>query len=229
MHCSLAILSQTGTPDLLFTQFNQLSADWDRGLHKGDPMILLQNKLYEDGCPYVKDGKIHVVVVIRELKLPESGLNKSCTNEISKKMANYFDKITYSDSADLVLLQTSDGTVLKTHKKILSNSSIVFQRMFETDMAEKDKNVVNIIDFSGKVMEEFLKFISIGTANLKNVTVGIELYEVAKVYQVDLLLRLCAIAIESKIDIENVFEIVNFAAVHDEKESFATCCDIIGR
>lgn len=129
---------------------------------------------------------------------------------------------------DLVTLRTSDGVELKAFKNIISNGSVVFEKMFETDMVEKAECAVDVIDFSGEVMEELLRFMIIGKIQSIE-TVDIQLYKAATVYQVEDLQNVCLKSIENRISVNNFLEVLEFAYDHDVSEIFGRCCEFVGR
>lgn len=157
------------------------------------------------------------------------GIGSSVTSLIDVNTKNPFDNtfnaLTAAD-ADSVLLKTHDGMTLKACKQILGAHSSVFESMFEIDMQEASKKAVEIIDFSGSVMQELLRFIYSGEVRgIENIEV--ELYEAAKVYEIAELPELCLKSIVRSLTVANVFEIVVFADLHGVDDLFNECCEII--
>lgn len=225
MKCCLIVLDQQNYEDNKLMELSTISgSEWKKDQAKG-LRILPRDELYAGaGCRFLKNGKVHVVVVIRE----DSQSIIKTSNDKTNQSEKYFMMMTTMEPNDIVTLKTSDGTVLRAHKKIIGAKSIVLQKMFDTDMTEKKTKAVNIIDFSGRVMQELLKFICIGKACASE-EIMFELYEAAKAYQVDSLTVFCASAIESSIETSNVFKIAEHAALHEETKLFDSCCNFIGK
>lgn len=135
----------------------------------------------------------------------------------------FFALMTNTNPSNDVILQTSDGEQFKASISILSDNSVVFARMFANDMTEKSSGIVNVKDFSGAAMREFLRFICLGEIEQLE-DIALELYEVAKVYQVDNLKKLCLKSLESQITKENITRSLEFADLHGESQLFDSCC-----
>lgn len=205
----------------------RVGTEWEKDAGYGYDSLITQSELYDRESGFVKDGKLHLVVVIRESTLPQP--TKTEISSSDQDQANkFFSMVASKDYHDFVTLVTSDRTELKALKGIISEKSVVLQKMFEIDMVEKSEGVVKVIDFSGNVMQELLRFMSIGkVCNIDEIAV--ELYQASKTYQVDELLKICVHSIESTLDISNAFDVLPFADVNDEDELFDSCCNVIGR
>lgn len=168
---------------------------------------------------FIKDGKIHLMVVIRQNDMRgDIGQREGDSNPAKK----FFDAMSHADSGEIVTLRTMDGSEFKVVRSILIEKSVYFQKMFETEMREKSEGVVNVKDFSGAAVCEFLKFMCIGEIDaIENVDK--ELYEMAKVYEVEELLKKCLSSIESRIDAEHVVDILKFAYLHEIDGLFEQC------
>jgi len=80
--------------------------------------------------------------------------------------------------------------VLPCHRIILSSSSSVFERMFETNMAEAKSGEVEIEDMSASTLERLLEFTYTGeVTDMQDV---MELLYAADKYQMSDLVRMCA-------------------------------------
>lgn len=132
---------------------------------------------------------------------------------------------TVATSPDIVL-NTADGTQLKSYQNILAEKSPVFKAMFTHEMFKKLNGAIDIVDFSGAAMKELLRFMSIGVVNDFE-SIAKELYEVAKAYQVTSLRMLCYEQIRNQLDVSNVLEIAAFADLHGLEEFFHECCQLI--
>ena len=63
---------------------------------------------------------------------------------------------------------TLGEVIVHAHKNILGISSPVFEAMFTSDLQEKSKNQVKIIDMDSKAAFEFFKFIYTGETDKIN-------------------------------------------------------------
>lgn len=200
--------------------------EWNDQCH-GDYMLPLHNLYSDEGCNYVRDGKLHIQIVIQDRELPELVSMQAELNTLDSSLVSrvFTMNATVDES---VHLKTSDGIVLRAHRDIIGEKSEVFQKMFEADMVEKCKQEVNIIDFSGKAIEQLLQFMNIKRVNFTE-EIAAELYEAAKTYQVAELPEKCVIFIKSTLTSSNVGEFLQFADLNGEDGLFDACCDVIGR
>lgn len=145
------------------------------------------------------------------------------TDLMSHLQSVNFDSLVASDT-QLVTLKTSDGVELKACKEVLAAHSTVFESMFKIDMEEAASDKVEIIDFSGRVMKELLKFLYYGKVSEDLEDFDVELYHAAKVYDIDGLPEICYESIYNNLNAENVFKIVSFANLYDLDFLFYKCC-----
>lgn len=200
-------------------------------MHGGALKLLSHKALLKKRNRYIKDNKIHLIVIIK-LQSSNNNLDESMESSIKIEEPQFDDVFiaitTDNDFDDRITLQTADGLKLKALKTIITKKSPVFAAMFENDMVEKPRGVVEIIDFRRKVIAELLRCMYFGKVHsIKDF--DMELYSAAKVYQIEGLGDICLMSIEARIDPSNVFKIVEFADVHDELELFDNCSEIICR
>lgn len=115
----------------------------------------------------------------------------------------------------------ASGKEFKVHKNILSLESPVFLAMFECDLDEKANSSVSV-DFDPHVLSCMLKFIYSGKLpeNISSEN-SMDLYELAHMYQMDLLMRICYGHVSSlKIHEENALKLYEFAAKFEFKDLF---------
>lgn len=168
--------------------------------------ILLKN-VTTPGSRFVKDEKLLLVLIYSETDQDAVDAEMETETESTN---------------DIVILRTSDGGELQASCSVLSQNSIVFDRMFTNDMQEKANRCVDVKEFSAAAMRAFLSFINVGAVESLE-TIDMELYEVGDVYQVDKLKLLCSNSMVSRVtNSEHASEILQFAALHDEL--FDRCC-----
>lgn len=115
----------------------------------------------------------------------------------------------------------ASGQEFKVHKNILSLGSPVFLAMFECDLDEKKDNSVTV-DFDPHVFYCMLVFIYSGKLP-ENISseISMDLYELAHMYQMDLLMRICyGHVLSLKIHAENALKLYEFAAKFEIKDLF---------
>lgn len=74
-----------------------------------------------NGCKYVRDGKMHIQIVIQELESPDLVSMQAQLNALdSSLVSRVFAMNAKADDRETVKLKMSDGTILKAHKQIIS-------------------------------------------------------------------------------------------------------------
>lgn len=107
----------------------------------------------------------------------------------------------------------------KIHKCILGAASEVLMAMFTCGLDET-KNGSAKIDCDPEIFEYFIKFIYTGTwPEEKMPTVSFELYELANLYGVETLKKVCLAYITSlKVDSNNALDIYEFAITYEDEK-----------
>lgn len=179
----------------------------ERDADNSDSHGIFMKNVTTPGSRFVKDEKLVLVLTYSD---PDQ-------DDVDAEM-----KTESKSTDDLVLLRTCDGGELQASCSVLSQSSIVFDRMFANDWQEKTAHCVDIKEFSVDTMRGFLSFINVGVVQSLE-TIDIELYEVGEVYQVEKLKELCSDSMASRVtDGEHTSEILQFAALHEDL--FDRCC-----
>lgn len=102
------------------------------------------------------------------------------------------------------------------HKAILASRSPVFSAMFEHEMLENKKNVVEISDVHPEIMAEVLRFIYADKVNNIKETAA-DLLVVADKYQLESLRLMCEEILVEKLNIDNVAEMLKIV------DRYASC------
>lgn len=144
----------------------------------------------------------------------------------SSDPSHILEILTAVDS-ESVRLKTTDGVILKACKQILGAHSSVFKRMFEIDMQEVSRNVVDIY-FSGSVIQELLRFVYFRKVQ-EIEEFQLELYKAAKVFKIADLLETYLKNIRESLTELNALKLVEFAVLYDLNELFNECCEKIRR
>ncbi|KAJ8669896.1 hypothetical protein QAD02_001155 [Eretmocerus hayati] len=93
------------------------------------------------------------------------------------------------------------------HKDILSLRSPVFSAMFEHDMQEKNKKILDIPDVEPEVMSEILRFIYAGKVE-SNKKLDVELLLAANKYGIQVLQDACEVAIAQNLNADNLNDVL---------------------
>lgn len=97
----------------------------------------------------------------------------SITNDFQKSFNRIcefddFEKLFLNETFSDLTVVTAEGKSFRVHKNILASRSNVFEVMFDHDMIEKKKNIVNIKDIKYEVLLEVFRFIYCGKINKKD-------------------------------------------------------------
>lgn len=128
-----------------------------------------------------------------------------------------------------VTIATNDGMKFRGNRDFLSKKSPVFKSMFdeiEADKGETQNEIIEIKQFSGKVIMELLRFIFLAKVHDID-SINVDLYNAAKLYEIESLPALCLKSIVKCVNPENVIELVKFAVDEEFNELFLKCCEVI--
>jgi len=118
------------------------------------------------------------------VKLASPDMASPCSPKL--KIPHEFDMHSgkYSD-----VTVTARSKVFKLHKVVLASSSDVFDRMFNTDMQEKNTNVV-VLDMENDIAEAMIRFIYTGKIEGREELTA-ELINLAEQYKLENLKQMC--------------------------------------
>ena len=139
------------------------------------------------------------------------------------KSEEYYEKIKkgrVEDFEDFGMLfnneKLSDVTIsvrgqkrkFNAHKHVLAKKCKVFDAMFDHDMLENKKKLVNIKDVPYEAMEEMLRYIYSGRIFVMADSTRLDLLKAADKYQIEDLKSLCEKGIADKLTTENALEVL---------------------
>lgn len=127
--------------------------------------------------------------------------------------SNEFEKLLLSERFSDVKLLTHCGREIPAHKNILAAKSPAFAAMFEHEMMEKKRNVVEIPDVDHDVLREMLRFVYSGRVECVESLAG-ELIVAADKYRIEGLKTICERVLADNITVENVVQILVVADRH---------------
>lgn len=181
--------------------------------------LITLDELHNDDIGFEQDGKIHLVVVIRdtEWKIEDEGVDDE-----SNTGNDLFTLMTRTDPSEIVTLRSSDGKEFNAYKSILTNKASILNL---NARLQESPGIIEM-EFKGAIVQEFLRYLSIGEVHTMDV-VDSELYEMAKVYKVEELCKMCLSSIESRLCKENVIEYLKFSDKHELEDLFDACCTVL--
>ncbi|XP_012279108.1 speckle-type POZ protein-like A [Orussus abietinus] len=113
------------------------------------------------------------------------------------------------------------------HKAILATHSIVFRKMFESDMEEAKKDMVDITDVEDPTLVELmLKFLYLGPSK-DIMDRALELIYLADKYDIETLKTTCSNALLKGLTVENSVDTVILASRHSLEELKSQAIDFI--
>lgn len=222
----LIILDKVDISKVKVKHSHRLGTEWPLAKGWGEEKLISQVELLDAANNFTDNGMMHFVVLVREVPKTDQSAEVSPNSDQLKEL---LFEMTIASNNETVQLKCSGGQSISALKKIICSKSEVFQKMFDIDMTEKSEGSVNVIEFDSDVMSELLHFVYFGSVRklcrLKEI--DLQLYEAAKVYLIDALKKVCIKSISSRLCIQNVQNIVNFAHVHDENELYESCFHLI--
>lgn len=159
----------------------------------------------------IEDNDINILCTITEsisIFSNEDLINSNQFNTCERLFANQ----KYSD----VIVTTEDKN-FHLHKCILATHSVVFEKMFEVDMKEKNESLVEIDDIKSEVLNEFFQYLYSGKVNDIEKMVCDLLYAADK-YLVENLKDICEKIMSSRINMDNAINYLEIAEKNNAKK-----------
>lgn len=153
-------------------------------------------------------------------KLPDQKKIPESTNAMSDYKV-MFESQALSDFK----LKMNDNRVLKAHRAILSARSPVFLSMLTNNMQEAAECSVDIPDYDSQTMKELLRFVYYNEVeNLDEVAT--DLIFAAEKYQIEPLKKVCSEHILSKLELDNVVDLLGlFDRITGMETLFKKCAE----
>lgn len=146
--------------------------------------------------------------------------------DLCKKLATnnvVVDRKPIIDPINDVTLICSDEVEVAVKKETLSVSP-VFKVMFETDMAERKRNMTQITDIDSSTMRQLIDFLYTGSVDLYMGVVAVKnLLYAAEKYELVTLKNECHNVLMTQIANENVFEILEIADIFNLRRVECKC------
>lgn len=124
-----------------------------------------------------------------------------------------------------VIIEAIDGVKLEAHKAFLMARSSTFDKMFGTEMTEKETGNVIVKDFDSIVLTELLRFIYYNEVEGME-DVDTDLFKAAMRYEVKELPEMCLQSIVENIHKKNILEVIELADIYGLNELFQSSVNI---
>lgn len=142
-------------------------------------------------------------------------------NKMLEDLKEMFDTMKGSD----VVIEGIDGVKLNAHKAFLMARSSTFDKMFATEMTEKETGNVMVKDFDSIVLAELLRFIYYNeVVNMEEVDT--DLFKAAMRYEVKELPEMCLRSIVDNIHKKDILEVIELADIYGLTELFKSSVNI---
>ncbi|CAM6112170.1 unnamed protein product [Calypogeia fissa] len=112
--------------------------------------------------------------------------------------------------------------VAKAHRFILTSRSLVFRKMFDTDMAERRSGEIHVNDLSAITLQALVKFIYTAEVTFTEACAA-ELFMAAQKYDIPELQEECEVELCAGVFHGNVLELLDFAEFYDMKRLKDAC------
>lgn len=200
--------------------------DCDQKIFRGEPQMQNFNGIKESVISQcimnradlqIWDGEKHwdetiKVTIICEIEIKPSDESKLFSKS---KLGGFdgFEKL-LGDKKFSDIIFNVNGKQLYAHKNILAHSSAVFAAMFESEMMETKRNMVEIKDITCEVFREMLRYIYSGKVNELE-KFSYDLFVAADKYFIGGLKEICEQTLCHKLTTENALEYLNLADKHN--------------
>ncbi|KAL3682588.1 hypothetical protein R1sor_000610 [Riccia sorocarpa] len=112
----------------------------------------------------------------------------------------------------------SDGEEVYAHKFIMVGRSMVFRKMFNADMKEKESGVVQCPDASAPVLRSMVNFCYTAEIEFTEEAPAEEVLKIAHKYDINILKLRCEDELKNGITNENICELLVLAQKYEAKE-----------
>lgn len=150
--------------------------------------------------------------------------NPDRTIKLYESFSDYINDKKYSDFT----LVCADHIEIYVHRLILAKKSQVFEKMFDTEMYEKQENKAFLGDINSKTINATLHWMYTGSFNPFDVKLATSVLYAAEKYQLFDLKCHCIRELMRQIDKENALEVLRTADMYYERGLEEKClCTIL--
>lgn len=159
----------------------------------------------------IQDDQLTILFKLIFDKKIDSKIEKVASNP-----TNTFEKLLMDEKySDIAVI--AQGKYFHLHKCILAAHSVVFDKMFEKDKNEKNKNILEINDIESKTLDFFFQFLYTGKVDGIDKVVC-ELLYAAEKYDVAELSEICHNIMINNLNAENAIKYLQIAETNNSKK-----------
>ncbi|KAL7286622.1 hypothetical protein TKK_0019120 [Trichogramma kaykai] len=152
--------------------------------------------------------RFELTIYTKECKSMKPNPNREITLRLK------LDSLFLNENLSDVNLRTACGKCIPAHKAILASASPIFHNMFTHEMLENETDLVDITDISNEVLIEMLRYIYLGSIDVK-VPVVCELLGAANKYDIQVMKTMCEKLLLENLSIENARDVYKAATKYD--------------
>ncbi|KAM9990103.1 hypothetical protein ACTFIY_006145 [Dictyostelium cf. discoideum] len=161
-------------------------------------IFLFQDRIDPEQCPNDIGLNSGETIVVRKLKGKLHANNQH--SAFVDNIGSLFNNPVYSDIAFKLL----DGSLLLSHKNILSSRCQKFQGMFQNDMKESQSKEIEIVNYEPAVFRKMIEYLYSDSLNEDNIDMVLQLIIIADEYLLDTLKHHCELKLITEINSNNV-------------------------
>ncbi|KAM9953609.1 hypothetical protein ACTFIR_008695 [Dictyostelium discoideum] len=161
-------------------------------------IFLFQDRIDPEQCPNDIGLNSGETIVVRKLKNKLHANNQHST--FVNNIGSLFNNPVYSDIAFKLL----DGSLLLSHKNILSSRCQKFEGMFQNDMKESQSKEIEIVNYEPAVFRKMIEYLYSDSLNEDNIDMVLQLIIIADEYLLDTLKHHCELKLITEINSNNV-------------------------
>lgn len=199
---------------------NEIGSESDRkftpGCDWGFREFILRDSLFDTKNGLLPDNKLTICCDIELNKRSSASVYGDSAAKLSNNVTSVLDDLEglLKSKCFCDVTFVLGEKKFHAHKAILAARSPVFAAMFESNMQEKQSNVVSVVDIDDKVMADILQFIYTGRIdNLRKTASNI--LPAADKYALEGLKDICEDAISKSLSVDNAAEILTLADCHN--------------
>ena len=184
---------------ILFQHGPLFPQSWDkieRGKGRGYPEFIRRGKLFADRQVYIENDTLRIAC---QVEVQEGPRSKVLEIQIQQDLLKMLESTEFSD-----ITIKCQGKEFYCSKAVLGARSEVFKTMFLTDMKESRTGIIEIEDVSPEALKEVLIFLYTDMTYQYKENTAIEVLEVADLYRLNRLKRMCEEAMMANLSKENV-------------------------
>ena len=133
---------------------------------------------------------------------------------VMKNLLDYAHKNRTQGYFNDIAITTESGNIIPANKMVLSCFSIVFEKLFKTEINEKYEQSIDLTNFDEHAVKILVNFMYTGTINVCNENV-LDVLEFAYYLKMDEVTNFCFDHLESAITVDNCFVILSVADFYE--------------